>query len=218
MSFTFAIGDIHGCHAQLQRLLESIEAQWPAGRIIFLGDYIDRGPDSRAVVERIMAGPTKPGWEWTALKGNHEAMMVAALKQRKQVSLWLDNGGSETLDSFGGRVADHVVDWMDALPTMICDQQRIFVHACVDEALPLDKQPERTLLWSRPVEGHNGRYWGMHLCHGHTPAPENPITIGNRTNIDSGCVYGGSLTAAVFDDDTPGAPVRFVIIPNRSVF
>ena len=218
MSFTFAIGDIHGCYDALKQMLEAIEALWPGGRIVFLGDYVDRGPDSKGVVARVMAGPTKPGWEWIALKGNHEAMMVTAVRYGRHVSGWLENGGVETIDSYDGQIAEAILDWMDRLPAILVDRHRIFVHAGVDETEPLDDQGEQTLLWSRPIEGYSGHYWGRHLCHGHTPAAENPVTIGNRTNIDSGCVFGGRLTAAVFDDGRPGRPVRFINIANRSVF
>lgn len=217
MSLTIAIGDIHGCHEQLLQMLETLEAFYSGGKIVFLGDYIDRGPDSRSVVDRVMAGPTKPDWEWIALKGNHEAMMVAAVGAGDHVAGWLENGGVETIDSYNGQIADTVLYWMASLPIILIDPYRIFVHAGVDESRPLEKQLERTLLWSRPAEGYSGDYWGRHVCHGHTPAAENPITIGNRTNIDSGCVFGGSLTAAVFDDDKPGPPIRFVNIANRSV-
>lgn len=218
MSFTFAIGDIHGCHDELRRMLETIEAFWPGGRIVFLGDYVDRGPDSRAAVARVMAGPTRPGWQWIALKGNHEAMMVEAVRSGKHVSGWLENGGVETIVSYDGQIGEPVLDWMDSLPAIHVDRYRIFVHAGVDETEPLEHQWEQTLLWSRPIEGYDGDYWGRHLCHGHTPAAENPLTIGNRTNIDSGCVFGGALTAAVFDDDRPGPPIRFVNIANRAGF
>lgn len=217
MSFTFAIGDIHGCHTQLEQLLDTLELWWTGGKVVFLGDYVDRGPSSRPAVERIMAGPTRPGWQWVALKGNHEDVMVSALRTGKHMSMWLENGGRETLESFDEHVPAAALNWMEGLPNIHIDRNRIFAHANLDEDLPLDRQSKRTLLWSRPAEGHSGFYWGRHFCHGHTPATENPITIGNRTNIDSGCVFGGALTAAVFDDDLPGPPIRFVNIANRRV-
>jgi serine/threonine protein phosphatase 1 len=215
MSFTFAVGDIHGCHAQLEQLLTAIEFTSAEATVVFLGDYVDRGPDSHAVVERIMSGPTKPGWRWIALKGNHEELMVSALRQGKHQSMWLENGGTETSASYDGNVPEHALDWMDQLPLIHTDSHRIFVHAGVDDRDPLDGQSNRTLLWSRPVDGVSGHYWGKHVCHGHTPRPANPLTTGNRTNIDSGCVFGGTLTAAMFDDDLPGAPIRFISIANR---
>lgn len=218
MSFTFAIGDIHGCHAELGAMLEAIEAMSAGGRIVFLGDYVDRGPDSKGVLARVMAGPARPDWQWIALKGNHEAMMAGALLVSRNVQLWFDNGGEETFASFDGRVPAGTLAWIDALPSILVDPHRIFVHAFVDESLPLEAQPEQTLLWKRPTPQRDRGYWGRHLCHGHTPSASNPETIGNRTNIDSGCVYGGALTAAVFDDDRPGPPIRFLTIPSRPAF
>lgn len=215
MSFTFAIGDIHGCFDQLSQMLDTIETWWPNGKIVFLGDYVDRGPQSKGVIDRIMAGPNKPGWDWIALKGNHEEMMVSSLKGKKHISLWLENGGEETLVSYDRHVPDEVLDWAGNLPTMHVDPHRIFVHAGLDEAVPLAEQSERTLLWSRPPVGFSGDYWGKHLCHGHTPEPDNPMTLGNRTNVDSGCVFGGYLSAAVFDDGVAGGPVKFINIANR---
>ena len=216
MGLTFAIGDIHGCAEQMGQLITMIETWWPAGRIVFLGDYVDRGPDSRAVVERLMAGPSKPGWQWLALKGNHEDMMVAALRRGINASMWLANGGEETVASFGPSVSETVIDWLDALPQMHVDRHRIFVHAGVDRELGLDDQRERTLLWSRPSTDVYSDYWGRHLCHGHTPVPEAPVTVGARTNIDSGCVFGGYLTAAVFDDEIGGPPQRFIKVINSA--
>ena len=217
MSHTFAIGDIHGCHVQLENLLDMIELEWPGGTVVFLGDYVDRGPQSRQVVERIMAGPHAPGWRWIALKGNHEEMMVSALRDGVSPTMWLMNGGDATLESFGGIVPEAVIDWMAGLPMIHTDRNRIFVHAGIDAALPLDAQDPHTLLWQRPLPGVSGNYGGRHLVHGHTPLAENPLTTGNRTNIDTACVYGGSLTVAMFDDVVPGSPRRFISIPNRAV-
>jgi serine/threonine protein phosphatase 1 len=214
VTLTFAVGDIHGCVRQLDELLDVIETTWSSGRVVFLGDYVDRGPDSASVVDRLISGPSRSGWEWITLKGNHEAMMVAALRHGVRHSIWLENGGLETLESYRGPVSSAVLDWMEQRPAILCDTHRIFVHAGVDESVPLDAQDKQTLLWSRPSVDPDQGYWGRHLCHGHTPRDENPTTTGNRTNIDSGCVFGGHLTAAVFDDDLPGPPVRFVKIAN----
>jgi len=216
MSFTFAIGDIHGCYDEMAQMLETIETWWPGGTIVFLGDYIDRGPASRRVVERLMAGPTKPGWSWILLKGNHEAMMVSALRGEADLYWWLGNGGDKTAAAYDGSPPDEVLDWADSLPTMHVDRHRIFVHAGIDDELPLDEQSEETLLWRRPPEDYGGDYEGKHLCHGHTPLSFEPTTIGNRTNIDTGCVFGGFLTAALFDDDVPGAPLKFVRMASKA--
>ncbi|MBW6420228.1 serine/threonine protein phosphatase [Rhizobium sp. XQZ8] len=214
LSFTFAIGDIHGCLSELKDMLGHIEYQAPSGHVVFIGDYIDRGPASRGVVEFVMAGPKKEGWRWTALKGNHEDWMVKAhAEDGAEMVSWLENGGYETMESFGGSVPDEVMAWCASLPTIHVDEHRIFVHAGVDEALPLDGQRERDLIWKRYRGNETGYFWDRHLCHGHTPVTGNPMTIDNRTNIDAGCVFGGELACAVFDDDRPEGPIRFLRVP-----
>lgn len=216
MSYTFAIGDIHGCHAELERLLQRIQWARPVGgTVVFLGDYVDRGQNSKAVIETIRNGPTKPGWKWIALKGNHEDMMVDAHRAGGDVMLWVGNGGGDTLASFGNRqIPDDVLEWADALPLYHADKHRIFVHAGLDETVPLDCQTEHGLLWSRKPPHYSGEYGGFHVCHGHTPYPTNPVTISNRTNVDSGCVFWGKLSCAVFDDDVAGGPIEFLTVES----
>lgn len=213
--FTFAVGDIHGCLSQLDALLAIIESVAPGGRIVFLGDLVDRGPDSRGVVERIMAGPTRPGWQWLTLKGNHEEMLVGARKGSAEMSQWLMNGGYETLESYGGAIPLSHLVWMAELPSILVEPYRIFVHAGVDETIPLEEQDDDILLWIRTNPNASGHYWGRHLCHGHTPSRANPRTVGNRTNVDSGAVFGGVLSCAVFDDDVPGGPIDFLVAASE---
>lgn len=208
---TFAIGDIHGCLDQLRVLLGEIETYAPAGRVIFLGDLIDRGPDSRGVVEFVMAGPSKPGWTWLTLKGNHEEMLWGASSGESDVDWWLMNGGQETLVSYNGVVPGRHLKWIKELPTILVERHRIFVHAGIDETLPLEQQGDEIFLWIRCPEDYSGEYFGKHLCHGHTPSAANPRTIGNRTNVDSGAVFSGVLSCAVFDDDQPGGPIDFLM-------
>ncbi len=214
MSLTFAIGDIHGCLSELDKMLTLIEAYASSGHVVFVGDYIDRGPDSRRVLERVMAGPQDNRWQWTALKGNHEDMLVRAHDfGGPEMVMWMENGGYSTLQSFEGRVPDEVVEWCRGLPAIDVDEHRIFVHAGVNEAFPLDGQREHDLLWKRFNSAETGYFWGRHLCHGHTPLPGNPQSFDNRTNVDAGCVFGGELACAVFDDDQPEGPVEFLRIP-----
>jgi serine/threonine protein phosphatase 1 len=216
MSVTIAIGDIHGCLTELDNLLDLIDFAYQAGTIIFLGDYVDRGPDSAGVVRRVMNGPQSPDWRWIALMGNHERLMVDALAGADDNGFWLHNGGEETLQSYRGRVpADHLL-WLRQLPLIHVDAYRIFAHAGLDRRLKLDMQTVETLLWRRPLpEDDHGDFFGRHFCHGHTPRDENPITRGQRSNIDSGCVFGDRLTAAVFDDAVPGGPTRFLSVDSR---
>ncbi|KQV66223.1 metallophosphoesterase family protein [Rhizobium sp. Root1220] len=210
MSHTFAIGDIHGCIEPLNRLLDRIDAYASGGTVVFLGDYVDRGPDSRAVVARLIAGSKSPGWRWLALKGNHEDMMVRASNGECDESWWLENGGAQTLQSYGSEIPEAHLHWARDLPLIHIDDYRIFVHAGVREGVYLEDQKPRDMMWTRVEPDHSGTYWGKHLCHGHTPSPKNPVTVGDRTNIDSACVFGGKLSCAVFDDSVPGGPIEFL--------
>ncbi|CAN7730262.1 metallophosphoesterase family protein [Rhizobium sp. LjRoot258] len=209
MSFTFAIGDIHGCLTQMEAMLRWIEP-YGRGTVIFLGDYVDRGPNSRGVVERLIAGPKSPEWKWIALKGNHEDMMVGAMEGRYEESWWLASGGIETVQSYGGLIPQAHLDWADRLPLIHSDQYRMFVHAGVKDGVYLEDQTPHDLMWTRFTPSDSNEFWGKHLVHGHTPSAHNPRTIGNRTNVDSACVFDGRLSCAVFDDDVPGAPIEFI--------
>ncbi|MBD9455931.1 serine/threonine protein phosphatase [Rhizobium sp. RHZ02] len=215
MSYTFAIGDVHGCLEPLLRLVSRIEMSRPeGGTIVFLGDYVDRGPDSRGVIDFIMAGPQKKAWKWIALKGNHEDMMVGALTGREAPDLWLLNGGDATMDSWDGKPIRAQVDWAGSLPLKHQDEHRFYVHAGMLEDVSYDDQTEKILLWSRLPNDYSGEYGGKHLVHGHTPIGE-PTTIGNRTNVDSACVFGNKLSCAVFHDETRGPPIEFMSVPAR---
>lgn len=217
MSYTFAIGDIHGCLKPLKNLLSIIEGSQPnGGTIVFLGDYVDRGPDSKGVIDLIMAGPQKKGWMWISLKGNHEDMMEGALTGRDEPDMWVVNGGANTMDSYGGKPDKAHVDWIAALPLKHQDEHRVYAHADMDGTTPFDEQREAVLLWSRKAPHFSGDYWGKHLVHGHTPGHDHPKTIGNRTNVDSAAVFGGSLSCAVFADDTPGPPIDFISVRART--
>ncbi|OHV25082.1 serine/threonine protein phosphatase [Rhizobium sp. RMa-01] len=209
MRYTFAIGDIHGCIDPLNRMIDRIEAYASEGTIVFLGDYIDRGPDSKSVLDCVIAG-TSDRWRWICLKGNHEDMMVAAYADSDSRDVWISNGGLETEMSYDGRVLPQHLQWADDRPLMHVDRYRIFVHAGVVPEFPLQRQTKRDLLWLRYPPGESSDYWGKHLVHGHTPSLSNPVTTGNRTNIDSGCVFGGKLSCAVFDDDVAGGPIDFI--------
>lgn len=212
MSLTFAIGDIHGCIDPMMRMIERVEAYAPAGKIVFLGDYVDRGPDSRSVIERLIAGPSSPDWQWITLKGNHEDMLTGAHDGRHAESWWLENGGIETLASYGGALPPEHLRWMESRPFIHTDQHRIFVHAGVREGRYLEEQTPHDLMWIRFADGVSGEYWGKHLVHGHTPSASNPRIWGNRTNVDGACVFGGRLACAVFDDEVPGGPVEFLTV------
>lgn len=215
MSRTYAVGDIHGRFDLLSEALKAIAADSPeGGRVVFLGDYIDRGAQSRQVLETLMAGPP-PGWRWKCLKGNHEDMMVAAIRGPDHADMWVGNGGAATLQSFADAPAsalEEAVEWCDRLPISACDGRRIFVHAGVDPTKSVSDQTEAMLLWSRLQKHQDCQHPEGHIVHGHTPFRDGPILLQGRSNIDTGAFWTGVLTVAVFDDDKDGGPVCCLLV------
>ena len=216
MSLTYAIGDIHGCLDKLRGLLLRCEmhAEGRPSAFVFVGDYIDRGPQSSAVIDCLIDLKAEHGENVVTLMGNHEAMALAAFDGSGSVRLWLAQGGLATLESYGIAEARELpsahVDWLRALPLRYDDGRRLFVHAGVNPGMPLEAQDDFDLLWIRePFLSHRGDY-GRMIVHGHTPLADGvPDLHGNRLNLDTGAVFGGPLTAAVFDD-AQTAPIGFL--------
>lgn len=215
---SYAAGDIHGRFDLLEKALAVIDRH-AAGRphqLIFVGDYIDRGPDSRSVVERLIA-LTESG-RAVCLKGNHEQMAVRAAFFGG-ADHWFGNGGEETLRSYGGSIPLAHIEWMDALPLVHREGRRLFVHAGM---LPgADGDPdEEVALWIRerfllaPPEA----FGTVHIVHGHTPSwagkplPEVPERLAHRTNLDTGAIFTGVLSVGVFAADEPGGPKEVLAV------
>jgi serine/threonine protein phosphatase 1 len=214
---TYAIGDVHGCRDKLIRLLYFCARHRndrPA-RFVFLGDYIDRGPDSRGVIEILINMQRDTRGQVICLRGNHEALLLNAMGwQRDEGLLWVAQGGARTLLSYGVKQpaelpAKHL-DLIRSLPLFFDDGRRLFVHAGVNPLLPLDQQVETDLLWIREPFLSSDRDYGRLIVHGHTPLRSRiPELRPNRLNLDTAAVYGGPLTAAVFDNEsTP--PIGFI--------
>jgi serine/threonine protein phosphatase 1 len=216
MSLTYAIGDIHGCLDKLRSLIVRCEmhAEGRPLAFVFVGDYIDRGPQSCGVIDCLIDLKMQHGERVVALMGNHEAMALAAIDGRGPARIWLAQGGVATLKSYGITEPRELprahVEWLRARPLSHDDGRRLFVHAGVNPGAPLKAQDDHDLLWIRePFLSHRGDY-GRLIVHGHTPLPDGaPDLRGNRLNLDTGAVFGGPLTAAVFDD-TQTAPIGFL--------
>jgi len=194
-------------------------------KIIHLGDYVDRGPDSAGVIEALMTLQQDERGECICLRGNHEAMMLDALQYKSGFarSSWLENGGDKTLASYRARgkgVPGHHINWLKNLPSIHVEHERrlIFVHAGIDPKYYPDDR-EGVYLWTRSRRFFDVQDWdnpaleGWSVVHGHTPTadsfPDNEAGSARQTrriNIDTGAVFGGRLTAAIF---APGEAVRF---------
>jgi len=135
---TFAIGDVHGCLDKLEALLLACEKLCSRrdARYVFIGDYIDRGPDARKVIDLLMHKQLSEANRFVCLRGNHEQMLIVAAaegRSDRDLMTWWGNGGEQTLDSYGvndpsSLPAPHL-EWIKTLPLMFNDQKRLFVHA-----------------------------------------------------------------------------------------
>jgi serine/threonine protein phosphatase 1 len=216
MSLTYVIPDIHGRDDLLRKALTGITARsgGEAGVIITIGDYVDRGPESKQVIDRLLSGVPE-GWSFVALKGNHDAMMAQALRDPAKMAVWLEKGGDAALASYGGDPAAvppvHIA-WLDRLRLLHVDAHRIYVHAGVDPGIPLDRQSETTLLWKRYPKGFPEGFGDLHVVHGHDNDPDGPLLYEGRTNLDTLAWRTGRLTVGVFDDVRPGGPVDFIVV------
>ncbi len=216
MTRAYAIGDVHGCLDQLQQLIGFCEedAGPDKSTFIFLGDYIDRGPDSRGVIDLLMDLQKWSPDEVICLKGNHEDLLLASLEGEDAEQHWIANGADATLRSYRAfRAADlptSHIDWIRSLSLSHDDGQRFFVHAGVHPDRPLDQQRSRDLLGIREPFLSSCKDFGRFIVHGHTPVKSGrPDLHPNRLNLDTGAVYGRPLSAAVFDRYQL-APLKFI--------
>jgi serine/threonine protein phosphatase 1 len=213
MSLTYVIPDIHGRYDLLNDALAEIAAR-PPGLIVTIGDYVDKGPDSRAVIERLLPG-VGAGWSLIALKGNHDALMVEALRDPAKMAPWIEKGGDAALASYGGNPAAvpqaHIL-WLDRLGLMHIDAHRLYVHAGVDPEISLGAQSVATLLSKRYPKGFPHGFDNLHVVHGHDNCPDGPLLYPGRTNLDTLAWKTGRLVVGIFEDDRAGGPVDFIVV------
>jgi serine/threonine protein phosphatase 1 len=194
---TIAIGDIHGCSKALRTLIDEI-APKPEDAIVFLGDYIDRGPDSRDVIQQLI--DLKSRCRVIALLGNHELMMLGVLDGTVPVDLWLHIGGRATVASYGGtmdEIPEGHLEFLHDCRRFHEDSRSIFVHAGYLPTLAMDQQPDQSLFWDH-IHGlaPPPHISGKRVYVGHTPQPSGAIAdFGYLCCIDTFCFGGKFLTA-----------------------
>jgi serine/threonine protein phosphatase 1 len=226
----YAIGDVHGMNDLLAALLTAIEADAAAwdlpATVVFLGDVVNRGLQTRQVVDRLIAGPTRPGDTWIVLRGNHEQMMLDALTTGSPgiFQRWLKMGGEQTLASYGcprkkatpDRARELVgsghVHFLSGLPLMHTIGDYLFVHAGVEPGVPLQRQDASTLLTIRGRFLKKPHGLPFTVVHGHTPTDGLPRLGPRRIGVDTGAYFTGILTAVAIE---PHQGIqRFISVPT----
>jgi serine/threonine protein phosphatase 1 len=216
----YAIGDIHGCARQLANLHAIIArdlAQRPvrSALLLHIGDYVDRGADTKGVIAMLVDGCPIPGMDMVNLMGNHESTMLDALSgERAAGTDWLFAGGKAALESYGIDPDGPRDQWAGLIPQahqaflrnlvlMHREGGYAFIHAGVRPGVALEDQARDDLLRSRQPFLYSEADFGAVVVHGHTPV-KTPVVKHNRIAIDTGAVFGGKLTCAVLEGDTLG--------------
>ncbi|MEP4034687.1 metallophosphoesterase family protein [Roseibium polysiphoniae] len=213
----YVVGDIHGCADLLNQIQQQISAdliEHPIDQAIevYLGDYIDRGPSSREVIENLASLP-EDNRERICLMGNHESLLLNFLADPSVLNRWKQVGGLETLHSYGierptdetdattvqsslrAAMPPHHLHFFRTLKTMHLNHGHAFVHAGVRPGVPLDGQSEEDCLWIRNEFLDYIGSFGARIIHGHTPQDKVDVRP-NRINIDTGAYITGKLTCA----------------------
>ncbi|MEO0567895.1 MAG: metallophosphoesterase family protein [Pseudomonadota bacterium] len=211
----FVIPDIHGHLEKLTEALALVEAHAGSyAKIVFLGDYVDRGPDSRGVLQFLINGKAE-GRDWITLRGNHDQLFLDGIKgqmpDQEKLKWWLNQrmGGSDTLRSFGiegdARFADFRsaipsdhLSFLDKLPFSFETDELFFCHAGVQPGIAFGQQAEQDLIWIREPFLSDTSDHGKLVVHGHTPV-DFPEHKGNRVALDGGAAWGRKLHVAVFE-------------------
>lgn len=220
----YAIGDVHGrldlAKTMLDRIRDDVVARAPRStRIVVLGDFIDRGPDSASLIDLFMRLSGEPNV--VVLKGNHEAAMADALAgDHAALDLWLEHGGAATLASYGVDVAAldlhdsyrvlraarqaiprAVPRWLGSLPTFVRIGAYYFVHAGVRPGVPLDEQTDESRLWITDEFTGSDADHGAVVVHGHTICEDGVRFASNRIGVDTGAYRTNRLSAIGIEDD-----------------
>lgn len=205
------VGDIHGCYRSLEAMLKKLEP-FSSSTFIFLGDYIDRGPDSKSVIDLLL--DFQKHTTSVMLRGNHEQMMIQALDE-KDFSLWMINGGRITLESYGLNeynpdIPEEHYHFIKQTKPYYETDQYFFVHAGLPTDITIKQATQNSdywydFLWERSHLDRTGTAWEKRVVFGHTPVPL-PLSTSEMLGIDTGCVYAhqpgmGYLTAAILPEE-----------------
>jgi serine/threonine protein phosphatase 1 len=223
----YVIGDVHGCYELLKDLLARLAAdiEERAGarcpELIFLGDYVDRGPDSSKVLDALIWLQRRADLDVRLLKGNHEQALLEFFDAPDLGGPWIDYGGAQTLESYEidapppgadppayARARDDLLDKMPAshlrllqgLELMILAGDYAFVHAGIRPGAPLDRQAEEDLLWIRQDFLDAPGPFDKIIVHGHTWTSDQPVLLPHRIGVDTGAYATGVLTALRLED------------------
>ena len=194
MPVQYAIGDIHGCNKTFNKLLDRLHIS-KGDSIYCLGDFVDRGPDSKGVLDTILS-MQRAGYNIHLIRGNHETLMLQANTDEQHYKHWLKSGGDATLASFG---AGHLAEVPQKYTDLISDtlfyattNECIYVHAGLNFNLPDPFLDTETMMWDRAFRYDHFKTDGRLLLHGHTPRPLEFILaqeIAGSINLDAGCVF-----------------------------
>lgn len=219
-----AVGDIHGCVTSLESMLSRVASETPCAPVVFVGDYIDRGPDSAGVLSALMAFEMSYPEDVICLMGNHEAMCLDFIDEAPGAEkIWLRSGGQQTLNSFGisspeapegieatrdqlvAAMGPDMILWLRERPVFWQSGNVIVSHAGGNPRAPINPRRTHGLLWGHRDTLSLVRSDGNWMVHGHF-ITSNPNLTKGRIPVDTGAYKSGILTAAVIGE----GQVRFV--------
>ncbi len=233
----YAIGDLHGCLAQAGEALEwcaqdalndGVEAE-----IVLLGDYVDKGPYSKDVLELLITGPKDDHVSWIALRGNHDDLFQRAWYEpgNALAAAWWEYGGQETLLSYGwnplhhpipGHLSEYVPEeharFLREMPVLYETEELLFVHAGLRPEIPVGEQSERDMLWIRGAFLDHDHTFGKPVVHGHSPDNKNPVANKFRVSLDTACFGSGRLAIARFEPGEAIPTLKVIGRKNREAF
>lgn len=219
-----AIGDVHGHLEELEEIIKILKRDHNPDLYVIIGDYVDRGPNSRGVIEFVKSASRKKNF--VCLKGNHEDMMIVSAYGLSDPAHWLANGGDKTFSEYGGSdpslltpeelkaamsVLEKDAKFLDDLPVYLVTDKYVFVHGGIPRA-DMDISTDLAasiMIWHR---GAQPKWQERIVVHGHTPVKRVLITD-TEINVDTGCGFGLSLSAAVIDTETD--EVKVVSVKNE---